>query len=163
MSTAIAVQEGQIVTSYEKFDAISWCTPSVLGCKACISASASGNAVSLTVSLQTPFGNWSQTFSINANRCFTFQPASKVKIELCIGDFSTQPKQICFTLSAKVCVHLPIIGWKCSPSVGHQFCVPLPGHGVHALLDLGDDTQFATLLLLNDTAERSSGKTCNCH
>lgn len=163
MSTAIAVQEGQVVTSYEKFDAISWCTPSVLGCKACISATASGGTVSLTVSLQTPLGNWSQTFSINANRCFTFQPVSKVKIDLCIGDFSVQAKQICFTLSAKVCFDAPFIGWKCTPQVGHQFCVPLPGHGAHALLSSGDDLHLATLLLLNESAEKAGGKTCNCH
>ena len=95
---ALAVKNGQIITEYDLASSVKWCTPSVLGCKACISISAeSGKSVIITITLETPVGNYSKSFTINNNVCFTFQPISVASIEVCISNFKVDSNEICLT------------------------------------------------------------------
>lgn len=163
---ALDVKDGQIVTSFASFSAApQFCTPTILGCKACITATVSGGIVIITVTLSTPFGSWTQNFSFNTNKCFTFQPTPRVKLDLCISNFTASKNQICFTLSGKICIKLPFIGWKCTPNFSRQFCLPIPGIKSKDNLDIDsiDDSTFVNLLLLSSKLEEAEGKDCNCH
>lgn len=163
---AIEIKEGQVVTSFASFSAApQFCTPTILGCKACITASISGGIVVLTVTLSSPIGTWTQSFSFNTNKCFTFQPNPRVKLELCISNFTASKNQICFTVGGKVCLKVPFLGWKCTPSFSRQFCLPIPGIKSKENLDIDsiDDLTFMNLLLLSSKFEDAEDKNCNCH
>jgi hypothetical protein len=166
MSKIIEIKEGQIIEGYDNYAAVEWCTPSVAGCSACISVTTSGNStITLTITLKTPFGNYSKSFTVSNNICFTFQPVSKAKIELCVSNFKPEAKQICFTVGGKVCLEVPFFGWKCTPQFSHQFCVPLPGHSIHDKLETKafDDAQLTSLIVLNHSLQTVNEGSCNCH
>lgn len=165
MSKVLEIKEGQTIVEFDSFAASQWCTPSVLGCSACFSASQSGGSVILTISLNTPFGNWSKSFSFKNNVCFSFQPVPKVKVEVCISNFKADANQICFTLGGKVCLNVPFLGWKCTPNLSHQFCIPLPHMATHALVenDTIDDATFTNVLLLSQQLNGGKADGCNCH
>ena len=161
---ALVVKEGQIVTDYDISASAEWCTPSILGCKACISVSADGkNSVLITIKLQSPVGSWSKTFKVSDNICFSFQPVGVAKIDVCISKFKVDKTEICFTFGGKVCFKVPFLGWKCTPELGHEFCIPLPGSEMHGLLSGKSlkEENLGMLLLLNNALQNDKAVSCN--
>jgi hypothetical protein len=165
MSAYTLTKEGEIITGFDGVAPVQWCTPRVLGCSACISATASGGAVTITITANTPLGSFSKSFTFSNNICYTWNPVSRVSITPCIGNFAVSEGKICFTLSIKLCVNL-IIRKICTPTFSNQFCVPLPGNTENELLAKGEvtDEQAVHALLLEYLMEKagSGSHGCNC-
>ena len=137
------VEEGKLYSGYDTLAAIQFCTPSVLGCSACIGASVVDGYVSLNVSVNTPFGNVSKTFKITNNISFTWQPFSRFKVTITVTNFSSQGNNFNFDAGIQVCIQVPFVGWKCA-SYSHHFSIPTLVAG-DAQKEL-DDYQVAALL-----------------
>lgn len=163
MSKIIKVQEGQIIEGFDNYSAEEWCTPDFWGFSLCFSVTAKGQSIILTITFKTPLGNFTESFTIDTNVCFTFSPIPLTYAELCISDFKADPKKICFTIGVKVCFDAKIY-IKCSPQYTHGFCVPLPGHSLHDKLETKElsDSQLSSLILLS-SLQTANEKSCNCH
>lgn len=159
------VANDQVYTGFDSMATIQYCTPSFLGCKVCLGANTSGSSVTLSVSVSTPFGSYTKSFKFSSNVCFTYQPVSLFKVELCIKNFKKVGHTISFDVSVKGCLKVPIFGWKCS-SYSHHFSVPTPFSDSHAsLLSDSDDINekdYTTFLALYALATQEQAE-CNCH
>lgn len=156
MSNITLVQNNQVFEGFDSYAAVDWCTPSVLGVSACISANAAGGIVTIEITLRSPFGIWSKSFSFDSDTCFSWSPIPKVSIEVCISDFTTGSSDISFTLGGKICVDL-FFTKKCI-GLSHTFVVPLPAAELATKANTLSDEGFATALLL--AAHDDSH--CNC-
>jgi hypothetical protein len=145
MSKNLNVENGALISGYDNLAASQWCTPSFLGCSACVSVSAVKGQVTITVSLNTPFGNVSKSFNFNTNVNFTWQPFSKFKITFAISNFNDSDGVFSFDLSINPCVDVPILGWKCF-NYSHHFVVPVVLNGIQNEVD---DSHFTSILALH--------------
>ncbi|RZJ53726.1 MAG: hypothetical protein EOO44_07530 [Flavobacterium sp.] len=150
------VEDGAVYQGYDSLAASEWCTPSFLGCSACISASAVKGQVTITIGLKTPFGNVNKSFSFNTNTSFTWQPFSKFKITVSITNFNEASGVFSFDLGLNPCIDVPFLGWKCF-NYSHTFTVPLLLAGIENEID---DSQFVSLLTLH--ASGSLNEPCHC-
>lgn len=159
MSTVLTeVKDGQVYTGYDNLTAVQFCTPSYLGCSACLAASVIDGYVALIISVNTPFGGVSKTFKITQGGSFTWQPFSKFKVVISINNFSEQGGTFSFDAGVQVCVDVPFLGWKCV-SYSYHFSIPTL-HALKATDELSDNEfsgRLALLLLLDQ------GYKCNCH
>ncbi len=123
-SRSSGLKNGAVITTFDAA-AIEWCSPSFLGCKICASATADKGNVTLTLSLKTPFGNISKSFSFSTNISYTWKPFSKLKLTIDIANLTEDGGVVSFDLGLKPCVDVPIWGWKCY-SFHHHFVIPIP-------------------------------------
>ena len=151
------VKDNEVYTGFDDSSLVSYCTPRFMGFSICVDASASAGIVTITIKLNTPAGSYSKSFSFDSNTCFAWQPIPLAKLEVCIADFDTSSGEISFDLSIKLCVKVPILGWKCI-SYSHKFTVPIPGENEYARLEDLSDEHFALAMLLAEKTEQS----CNC-
>lgn len=142
MSKIAIVENGAVYEGYDNINAIDWCSPSFLGCSACVTASAVKGTVTIIVGLRTPFGNVSKTFNLNADVSYTWQPLAKFKITINITNFNEAGGVFSFDMGLNPCVELPLLGWKCFV-FNHHFDVPLLLSGIQNDID---DSQFASIL-----------------
>ena len=145
MSKLVNVENGALIEGYDNLAAVQWCTPSFLGCNACVSVSAVKGQVTITIGLNTPFGNVSKSFNFNANVSFTWQPISKFKITVNITNFNEVNGVFSFDLGLNPCVDVPFLGWKCF-SYSHHFVVPTVLNGIQNDID---DSHFSSILALH--------------
>ncbi|MDN3581717.1 hypothetical protein [Mucilaginibacter flavus] len=159
MSTVLTeVKDGQVYTGFDTSTAAQYCTPSYLGCSACLGASVIDGYVALTISVNTPFGGVTKTFKITQGGTFTWQPYSKFKVVVSINNFSEQGGTFSFDAGIQVCIDVPFLGWKCV-GYSHHFSIPTL-HALAATNELSDvdfSGQLALLLLLEQNNK------CNCH
>lgn len=163
--------ENQIITGFDSFIPNQFCTPSFLGCKLCIGANVIGGFLTLTFQASTPFGGMSKSFKITNNISFTWNPVGLFKVEVKITNFRKVGNKFSFSISVKICIKVPILGWKCK-TFSHTFSVPtvLP-QAQQSLLaasatdddDDGDDTTnvYGTMLLLQAMLEEKGGCSCD--
>ncbi len=150
MSTIIAVKSNEV---YEGFDvrSIRRCTPSVLGFRVCAELTANGDgSVTIRLTAETPFGNYSKSFKFNADVDFVFRPIPRVSIEVSIRDFRASGESISFSLSIKGCIKFPWpIGKRC---VGRTFNIvlPVPGTEKESEQDLSSGDMALLLLAANE-------------
>lgn len=156
---ALKVENGAVYNEFDYATAAQWCTPSVLGCSACIGASAQGGIVTLTITFNTPFGNWTKSFQFDTNTSFTWQPIPRVKLVIAIANLTEANNTVSFDLSGQICVDVPFIGWKCV-GLSHHFDIPLPFAADALQASKLDDNQFAALLALHASGAMNS---CNCN
>lgn len=142
MSKIAIVENGAVYEGYDNINAVDWCSPSFLGCSACVTASAVKGTVTIIVGLRTPFGNVSKTFNLNADVSYTWQPLSKFKITINITNFNEAGGVFSFDMGLNPCVDIPLLGWKCFVFNQH-FDVPLLLTGIQNDID---DSQFASVL-----------------
>jgi hypothetical protein len=154
MSTQLTVvNNGEVYNGYDTAADVQYCTPTYLKCNACITATANADkSVTITISFNTPLGSISKSFVIKNNTSFTWQPYSRFKIELKIGNFSDDGKTFSFDLTATVCIQ--VLVWSCK-SFTHHF-----SKSSVAISDNLDDYQFATLLAVHGLLNENG---CNCH
>ncbi len=161
-------KENQIITSFDSFAPVQFCTPSFLGSKLCIGANVVGGFVTLSVSASTPVGSFSKSFKITNNISFTWNPIGVFKVEFKISNFKKVGSTFSFSASINVCVKVPFIGFKCK-SFSHTFSIPtLLPQSHQALLNSkedenadGDNQEYSTSLLIHALLEKEEG--CNCH
>ncbi|PWB25439.1 hypothetical protein [Flavobacterium sp. HTF] len=159
MSKISNVENGAVYEGYDSLAASEWCTPSFLGCSACISASAVKGQVTITIGLKTPFGSVSKSFSFNTNTSFTWQPFSKFKITVSITNFNEAGGVFSFDLGLNPCIDVPFLGWKCF-NYSHTFTVPLLLAGIQSDID---DSQFVSLLTLHASGSLNAPCQCDDH
>ncbi len=155
MSTITAVKSNEV---YEGFDlqSVRKCTPKVAGFRVCAELTANGDgSVQIRLTAETPFGNYSKTFSFSADADFEFKPISKVSIKVSIRNFKVTKQVISFNLKLEGCIDFPWpVGKKC---VSKSFAISLPMPVLAAKnteeLSSGD---LALLLLAAQNDE------CNC-
>ena len=145
------VKNDALIKGFDSVAAAQWCSPSFLGCSVCVSASAVKGQVTITLSLNTPFGNVSKSFNFDTNVSFTWQPFGRFKITVSISNLNESNGVFSFDLSINPCVDVPILGWKCF-NFSHHFVVPVVLNGIHNDID---DSQFSSALALN-TSDASS-------
>lgn len=168
MSKTVELAEAannQVYTGFDSMATIQFCTPAFVGCKVCIGANTVGSSVTLSLSVSTPFGSYTKAFKINSNVCFTYQPVSLFKVDICVKNFKKIGHTFSFDVSAKGCLKVPIFGWKCY-SYSYHFSVPTPFSESHAsLLSDGEDINekdYGTYLALYALATQEQAE-CNCH
>ncbi len=154
MSTITTVKSN---TVYEGFDiqSVRKCTPRVVGFRVCAEITANGDgSVVLRLIAETPFGNFSKSFSFNADIDFEFRPVPRVVIKVSIRNFKVEKQVISFDLKLQGCITLPIIGEKC---VSKTFAIrlPLPGLAAKNMEELSSG-DLAMLLLA------AQNEACNC-
>ncbi|MBP1224423.1 hypothetical protein [Flavobacterium sp. 1355] len=159
MSKISNVENGAVYEGYDSLAASEWCTPSFLGCSACISASAVKGQVTITIGLKTPFGSVNKSFSFNTNTSFTWQPFSKFKIAVSITNFNEASGVFSFDLGLNPCIDVPFLGWKCF-NYSHTFTVPLLLAGIESDID---DSQFVSLLTLHASGSLNAPCQCDDH
>jgi hypothetical protein len=115
--------EKQVITGFDAFAPVQFCTPSFLGCRVCIGANAVGNAIALSVSAHTPLGSFSKSFRITKNISFTWNPVGLFKVEFKITNFRKVGSVVRFDAAIRGCIKVPILGFKCK-SFNHTFAVP---------------------------------------
>lgn len=142
MSKIATVENDAVYEGYDNSTAIQWCSPTFLGCSVCVGASAVKGLVTITLGLNTPFGNVSKNFSFNSNVNYTWQPFSKFKISVSITNFNEAGGVFSFDLGLNPCIDIPYLGWKCT-NFSHHFNVPLVLAGIHNDID---DSQFASVM-----------------
>lgn len=142
MSKIATVENGAVYEGYDYSTAAEWCSPSFLGCSVCVGASAVKGLVTISMSLKTPFGNVSKSFSFNSDVSYTWQPFGKFKITISITNFNEADGVFSFDLGVNPCIDIPILGWKCF-MYNHHFNVPLLLTGIQNDID---DSQFASVL-----------------
>lgn len=124
MSTITTVKSNAV---YEGFDvqSVRRCTPSVAGFRVCAEVSANGDrSVTLRLTAETPFGNYSKSFTFNSDIDFVFNPIPRVSIEISIRNFKVTNNTLSFSLKLEGCIDFPWpIGKKC---VGKTFSITLP-------------------------------------
>jgi hypothetical protein len=145
MSKILNIKDGALIEGYDSLAAVQWCTPSFLGSSACVSASAVKGQVTITISLNTPFGSVSKSFHFNTNVSFTWQPFGKFKITVSVTNLSDKDGVFSFDLGLNPCVDVPFLGWKCF-NYSHHFVVPTILNGIENDID---DSQFSSLLALH--------------
>jgi hypothetical protein len=153
MSNFENVENGALIEGYDSLAAVKWCTPTFLGCGACIAASAVSGQVTITIELKTPFGNVSKSFRFNANVSFTWQPFSRFKVTVSVSNFNEANGSLSFDLGVNPCVDVPFLGWKCF-NYSHHFNVPLVLHGIENQID---DSQFSSALALHGAVLADGG------
>ncbi|MEO1260890.1 MAG: hypothetical protein AAFZ15_18975 [Bacteroidota bacterium] len=121
--TPVMVKHGQTYTDYDNLALVEWCTPKYFGFQVCFSVTVEGKMVILTVTIKTPFGNYSKSFKFNSDLSWTWQPIGRAKVVISIGNFQDNGASISFDLTVKLCVKIPILGWKCI-SYTHHFVIP---------------------------------------
>jgi hypothetical protein len=155
MSTIIAVKSNEI---YEGFDtsSVKKCTPRVLGFGVCAELTANGDgSVTIRLTAETPFGNYSKSFTFNANVDFVFKPISRVEIKVSIRNFKVTKQVISFDLTLVGCIDFPRpVGKKC---VSKTFGVALPMPFLAA--KSADELSSGDLALLLIAANNEE---CNC-
>jgi hypothetical protein len=166
------IQENQVITGFDAIAPVQFCTPSFLGCRVCIGANIVGGFVTLSISANTPFGGVSKSFKITNNISFTWNPFGLFKVEIKVTNFKKTSGKISFTISVKVCIKVPIFGWKCA-SYSHTFSIPTSLSSAQQAIfsapsaeDDSDDApeaqgaDYGTLLLLHALLEEKGG--CSC-
>lgn len=151
------VVEGNVYTDYDNLAAVQFCTPTILGCNACINASVVDRYVVLGISLNTPLGLVSKSFKVTNNISFNWQPFSRFKLEVSVSNFSEAGNVFSFDAGGKVLVNIPFIGWK---SIGYSHHFNIPAALAINEKDL-DDNQFSTLLSLH-AAVANTGECKDC-
>jgi hypothetical protein len=168
------IQENQVITGFDSLAPAQFCTPSFLGCRLCIGANVVSGGVALSVSANTPFGSVSKSFKISGNISFTWNPFGLFKVEFKVSNWRKTSSSIRFTISVKVCIKVPILGWKCK-SFSNTFSIPIAFSSAQQALfaapsGTGDDdddadidaqgADYKTLLLMHALLEEKGG--CNC-
>ncbi len=152
MSKTSNVENDALIVGYDSLAAVQWCTPTFLGCGACISVSAVKGQVTITIELKTPFGNVSKSFQFNSNVNFTWQPFSKFKVTVSISNLNESNGTFSFDLSINPCISIPIVGQKCF-NFSHHFVVPTVLNGIQNEID---DNQFTSLLAIHSVGSTGS-------
>jgi hypothetical protein len=156
MSTITAVKSNEV---YEGFDtsSIKKCTPSVLGFRVCAELIANGDgSVTMRLTAETPLGNFSKSFTFNANIDFVFKPISRVEIKVSIRNFKVTKQVISFNLTLAGCIDFPWpVGKKCV-SKTFEVVLPMP----HLAAKNADELSSGDLALLLIAANNEE---CNCH
>lgn len=156
MSTITVVKSNEV---YEGFDiqSVRKCTPSAAGFKVCAELTANGNkSVTMRLIAETPFGNYSKSFTFSADATFTFKPVSGVSITVSIRNFKVTNNAISFSLKLEGCIKLPWpVGKKC---VSRSFNIELPMPGLTA--KSSEEMSSGDLALLLLAAQDGD---CNCN
>lgn len=142
MTKIATVENDAVYEGYDNSTAVQWYSPTFLGCSVCVGASAVKGLVTITLGLNTPFGNVSKNFSFNSNVNYSWQPFSKFKISVSITNFNEAGGVFSFDLGLNPCIDIPFLGWKCT-NFSHHFNVPLVLAGIHNDID---DSQFASVM-----------------
>lgn len=159
MSVHVLEHEGEIVTGYDSLPTVQWCTPSVAGISACITASASGGTATVAINLRTPIGSFSKSFAFNKNICYTWRPRPMISVTPCISNFRVSGNQLGFTLSIRGCVKL-VFKNICTPTFSRQFSIPL--RATEAEYEISEEHYAQALLSSHELEAESSGDCINC-
>ena len=169
LSALPETKENQVITGFDTFAAVQFCTPSFLGCKLCIGANVVGGFITLTVQASTPVGGFSKSFKITNNISFSWNPIGVFKVDFKISNFKKTGSTFSFNASFGVCLHIPFLGWKCA-TYSHTFTVPTIIHAAHLSVlnakeedndSIANSQDYSTLLLLHALVEDK--ESCNCH
>ncbi|QHI35475.1 hypothetical protein IMCC3317_08210 [Kordia antarctica] len=155
MSTITTVKSNEV---YEGFDvqSVRKCTPSVLGFRVCAELTADGDgSVQIRITAETPFGNFSKTFSFNADVDFEFNPIPRVSIKISIRNFKVTDQTISFNLKLQGCIDLPFVGKKCVEK-SFDIKLPMPGLAAKSM----DELSSGDLALLMLAAQEEN---CQCN
>ncbi|HYC27969.1 MAG TPA: hypothetical protein VEB42_04120 [Chitinophagaceae bacterium] len=148
------VENNKTYTGYDLLAGVQWCTPGILECSACISATANPDkSVTLAISLNTPFGSPSKSFTVANNTTFSWS-YSKLELRVTISNFTDNGQSLNFDVTLGLCVHL--FGTHCA-SYTHSFSIP--ENNLLADENISDE-KFAALLAIHAL---SNVKSCNCH
>jgi hypothetical protein len=159
MSTLLEAQDGHVYTGYDNLQAIQFCTPVYLSCKACITASVVNNYLQLVIVVYTPFGNVDKAFKITQGGTFTWEPFSSFKLDVSITNFDSSGDKYRFDAGFNICLKVPYFGWKCA-GTSNRFDVP-KNIMLKSAPELSE-ADFTNQLILQLLLEKES-KACNCH
>lgn len=113
---------------YQGFDlrAVKRCTPEIFGLKACAELIAEGDGeVIINLTAESPLGNFTKTFSFNADTDFEFSPTPRITIKVSVRDFKVTDAKISFKLSLEGCIDVPFLGEKCNET-SFNISLPMP-------------------------------------
>jgi hypothetical protein len=113
---------------YQGFDlrAVKRCTPEIFGLKACAELIAEGDGqVIINLTAESPLGNFTKTFSFNADADFEFKPIPRITIKVSVANFKVTDAEISFKLTLKGCIDVPFLGEKCD-EISFDIELPMP-------------------------------------
>lgn len=148
--------EGKVYTDFNSRSDWEKCK-SFLGVKFCVKVGVSPDG---KIRLCASVAGYEKCFAVSGNGCFSFQPVSVAKIEICVSDWKIESGRICFRIKLQICVKVPFIGWKCISFVNTTLCIPLPSKDLKALSEYSEHEQLLHLQLLSASDLESSD--CKC-
>ena len=132
-------KKNQSITDYDVLDIVEYCTPSILGVKACAGAAVVDRYIALRLTLKTPIGNYSKTFKITKDVHFDWTILGRFRVKVAIDNFKETAEDFSFDFTGKLGVKVPILGWKYI-SFSHHFVI----HKNQAELGNLSDAEYAS-------------------
>jgi hypothetical protein len=125
MSTLLTeARDGQVYTGYDNLRASSYCTPTFLGCAACITPGIVDGYLAVYIIADTPFGRVTTNFKITNGTKFTWKPFSRFKLDIEIKNLIETGNSYGFDGAFSVCLDVPYFGWKCGSFASKLFYTP---------------------------------------